>query len=265
MNNFRPKKKYGQHLLISPGVIAKIVDSLDIKEDDIIVEIGVGTGQLTEEILKRNPKKVYGIEIDQTVYPIIEERFKDFKNFVLVKEDFFDVDLRRLTEEKIKLTGNLPYNIASHILVNTVFYIDIIKLAVFMVQKEVAQKLVGKPKTKDYTFISVFLQTFFDIDYVMSVPARFFTPPPKVTSAVVKMVPKENIPVSLENAKKFKNFVSMLFSNRRKMLRGKIDKDILEKAGINPESRAEELYIKDFIKLFSEYLFYKHNSKNKNS
>ncbi|WP_457621407.1 16S rRNA (adenine(1518)-N(6)/adenine(1519)-N(6))-dimethyltransferase RsmA [Persephonella sp.] len=265
MKHFRPKKKFGQHLLISKGVIDRIVDCLDIRKNDTIVEIGVGTGQLTEEILRRNPKIVYGIEIDQTVYPIIEDRFKDFENFVLIKKDFFDVDLRKLTDEKIKLTGNLPYNVASHILVNTAFYIDILQLAVFMIQKEVAQKLVGKPKTKDYTFMTVFLQTFFDIEYVMSVPARFFSPPPKVTSAVVKMTPKDRFPVPFEFMKKYKNFISMLFSNRRKMLRSKIEKDILEKAGINPTSRAEELSVEDFVKLFSEHLLYKHNGENKDS
>jgi len=134
-----------------------------------------------------------------------------------------------------------------------------------MIQKEVAQKLVGKPKTKDYTFMSVFLQTFFDIDYVMSVPARFFSPPPKVTSAVIRMIPKEKLPVSLDHMKKYKNFVSMLFSNRRKMLRSKIDKDILERAGIDPKARAEELSVDDFIRLFSEHLLYKHDGKNENS
>lgn len=251
MTKFKTKKKFGQHLLISEGVIQKIVDVIDVKENDIIVEIGVGTGQLTEEILKRNPRILYGIEIDETAYPIIEERFKDYKNFILIKEDFFDVNLRELTNgEKIKLVGNLPYNVSSLILINTAFYIDILYFSVFMVQKEVAEKLIAKPKTKNYTFLSVFIQTFFNVEYIMSVPARFFKPPPKVTSAVVKLMPKQELPVSLEEMKRYKNFISKLFSNKRKMLRTKIDKDILHQAGIPETARVEELTLEDFLNLY---------------
>ncbi len=252
MTKFKTKKKFGQHLLISEGVIQKIVDVIYVKENDIIIEIGVGTGQLTEEILKRNPKILYGIEIDETAYPIIEERFKDYENFVLIKKDFFDVNLRELANgKKIKLIGNLPYNVSSLILINTAFYIDILYFSVFMVQKEVAEKLIAKPKTKNYTFLSVFIQTFFNVEYIMSVPARFFKPPPKVTSAVVKLTPKQELPVSLEEMKRYKNFVSKLFSNKRKMLRTKIDREILQQAGIQETARVEELTLENFLNLYS--------------
>ncbi len=248
---FKTKKSLGQHLLISEGVIKRIVDYIDVKKEDIIVEIGVGTGQLTEEILKRAPKILYGIEIDERVYPIIDERLKNYKNFILIKKDYFDVDMRNLVNEnKIKLVGNLPYNIASLILIDTVFYINLINFSIFMVQKEVAEKLVAKPKTKAYSFMSVFLQTFFETDYLMSVPPRFFSPPPKVVSAVIKLVPKKELPIPLEEIKEYKKFVSDIFSNRRKMLRSKVDTEILEKSGIKLTARAEELSIDDFIKLF---------------
>jgi len=248
---FKTKKKFGQHLLIAQGVIEKIVDFAEIKPEDIVVEIGVGTGQLTQEILKRNPKKLYGIEIDKTAYPIIEEKFASYENFELIKEDVLKVNLFELAKgQKIKVIGNLPYNISSLILVNCVFYIDVIERTVFMLQKEVAEKLTAKPKTKAYTFLSVFIQTFFEVEYLMSVPARFFSPPPKVTSAVVRMFPKKDIP-SIDK-KEFKNFVSALFSGRRKMLRKKLDRCVLERAGINPTARVEELEVKDFLKLYEE-------------
>ena len=246
---FKTKKKFGQHLLISEGVIEKIVDVIEIKPEDIIVEIGVGTGQLTEEILKRNPKKLYGIEIDETAYQIIEERFKNYPNFELIKSDFFDVDLNKLADgKKIKLVGNLPYNVSSLILINTVFYLEIIERNVFMLQKEVAEKLIAKPGSKSYTFLSVFIQTFYNVEYVMSVPARFFSPPPKVTSAVVKMTPKKEVPPV--DRKKFKNFVSGLFNQKRKMLRKKIDENTLLKCGIDPKLRVEDLKLEDFLCLF---------------
>ncbi len=266
MGKFRTKKRYGQHLLISAGVIRKIVDQLNITERDIVVEIGVGTGQLTEEILLRKPKKLIGIEIDEEAYSIIEDRFKDYENFTLIKKDFFDVNLRSLTENgKIKLTGNLPYNVSSLILINTAFYIDILETVVFMVQKEVAEKLISQPRSKSYTFMTVFLQTYFDIKYIMSVPKKFFSPKPKVTSAVIKLIPKENPLVSVKNMKSFKNFVSMIFSNRRKMLRSKLPEELLLKVGIDPSKRAEELNVVDFSNLFSEYLLYKEKSKNEDS
>ncbi|SNZ11432.1 16S rRNA (adenine1518-N6/adenine1519-N6)-dimethyltransferase [Persephonella hydrogeniphila] len=259
-DRFKTKKKFGQHLLIASGIIQKIVDFMDINGSDIVIEIGVGTGQLTEEILKRKPKKLYGIEIDPQTYPIIKEKFGNIPYFSLIEKDFFDVNLRELSEgKKIKIVGNLPYNVASLILVNMPFYIDIIELTVFMLQKEVAEKLIAKPKTKQYTFLSVFIQTYFDVEYLMSVPARFFKPPPKVTSAVVRMKPKKQIPDF--DKKGYKNFVSSLFSSRRKMLRTKIGIEILRKAGIKPELRAEELEVEDFIKLYSEYLLSKHDSK----
>jgi 16S rRNA (adenine1518-N6/adenine1519-N6)-dimethyltransferase len=249
MKKFRTKKRFGQHLLISEGVISKIVDAIEITDEDIIVEIGVGTGQLTKEILKRNPKKVYGIEIDIEAYPIIEEKFKDYENFELIKKDFFEVNLYEIAKnQKIKLVGNLPYNVSSLILINTVFYIDIIERNVFMLQKEVAEKLIAKPKSKQYTFLTVFIQTFFDVEYIMSVPARFFSPPPKVTSAVVRMFPKKEI-LDVDK-KEFKNFVSSLFSERRKMLRSKIPEEILKTVELNPKARVEELNIKDFLKLY---------------
>jgi len=254
---FKTKKRFGQHLLIAPDIIARIVDWLEISPEDTVIEIGVGTGQLTEEILKRNPKKLYGIEIDPDTYRIIEERFSHYPNFHLIKKDFFDVNLFELSGgEKIKVAGNLPYNVASLILVNMPFYLDILQLCVFMVQKEVAEKLIAKPKTKQYTFLSVFLQTYFDVEYLMSVPPRFFKPPPKVVSAVVRIKPKRDIPSF--DIKGYKNFVSMLFHGRRKMLRSKINPELLEKAGIRPEARAEELPVEDFVRLYSEYLGSEH-------
>ncbi len=249
---FRTKKHLGQHLLISEGVIKKIVDTINVQPEDIIVEIGVGTGQLTEEILKRKPKILYGIEVDKTAYPLIEERFKGYKNFVLIKDDFFNVNLKKLADnQKIKLIGNLPYNVASHIIVRAVEEIDIIKLCVFMVQKEVAEKLIAKPKTKSYSFLTVFVQTFYDVEYIMSVPARFFKPPPKVTSAVVKLTPKKER--AIEDIKEYKSFLSKLFANRRKMLKSKISVEILKEAGIKETVRAEELSVNDFIRLFKVY------------
>ena len=253
MGKFRTKKRLGQHLLISKGVINKIVDFIQ-PEGEVIVEIGVGTGQLTEAILERNPYILYGIEVDETVYPLVEERLAKYSNFILIKKDYFDVNIRELVDNKnFKLVGNLPYNVASLIIIDSVNYMDILKYSVFMVQKEVAEKLISEPRNKNYTFMTVFIQTFFDVEYLMSVPARFFSPPPKVISAVIKLTPKEDIPISMEEIEDYKKFVSKLFANKRKMLRSKIDKIVLEKSGINDTVRVDELSLEDFIKMYKEH------------
>lgn len=253
-NRFRTKKQFGQHLLISKDIIKKIVENLDIDNQDIVIEIGVGTGNLTNEILQKNPKILYGIEIDRATYPIIEEKFKSYENFKLIKSDFFDVDIGSLiNDSKIKFTGNLPYNVASNIMIEMTSFIENISLCVFMIQKEVAEKLVAKVKTKSYTFLSVFLQTFFDIEYVMSVPARFFLPPPKVVSAVVKLKPKENI--LIKDIHGYRIFLSDLFQNRRKMLRSKLNVNILKNANIPPEKRVEELSLDQIIHLYEVYAY----------
>jgi 16S rRNA (adenine1518-N6/adenine1519-N6)-dimethyltransferase len=249
LNKVKAKKQFGQHFLISENVVKKIVDQININEDDTVIEIGPGTGVLTQEILNRNPLKLYTVEIDTTLYPILEEKFKNYPNFQLIKDDVLKVNIKNFTnEKKVKIVGNLPYNVSSLIMINCVFNMEIIEFCVFMIQKEVAEKLVAKPKTKDYTFLSVFMQTFFDIKYIMSVPARFFYPPPKVTSAVVKLIPSNKY--NLTDIKKYKNFVSYIFGNRRKMLRTKIDEKILEKLNIKPTLRAEELKVEDFVRLF---------------
>lgn len=246
---FRTKKHFGQHLLVSKDVIRRIVDELCITSQDTVVEIGVGTGNLTEEILAKKPAAVYGIEIDRTTYPIIHQRFKNCPNFHLIQSDFFEINLQEITgSTSIKLAGNLPYNVASNMMVKTVFILERIKLSVFMVQKEVAEKLIAKPRSKNYTFLSVFIQTFYDIKYVMSVPARFFSPPPKVVSAVIKLTPKKEIPI--ENIYQYKQFLSEIFQNRRKMLRSKIDQHILTSCGIAPEKRVEELSLEEIIRLY---------------
>ncbi|MCX7738028.1 MAG: 16S rRNA (adenine(1518)-N(6)/adenine(1519)-N(6))-dimethyltransferase RsmA [Hydrogenothermaceae bacterium] len=248
-NTFRTKKKFGQHLLISKDVISKMVQFLEVKPEDVIVEIGVGTGNLTESILEENPKVLYGIEIDRTAHTLIEEKFKGKENFRLIKSDFFDVDFDDLLRgERVKFTGNLPYNVATNIMIKTVFFIDKIEFCLFMIQKEVAEKLIGKPRTKDYTFLSVFLQTFYSISYLMSVPARFFYPLPKVTSAIIKIVPKKGL--KIDNPYQYKYFLSDLFQNRRKMLRSKLDSKTLEEAGISPQKRVEELSLEEILSLY---------------
>lgn len=243
----RLKKRLGQHLLVSPGVLSKIAEFAEISSSDAIVEIGPGTGNLTEEILKRNPKKLYLLEIDEEMIFYLKERFRPFvqeEKIILLKADAGEFNYSLIPEEEIKVLGNLPYNRASLIVERVVFHFQQIPLAVFMVQKEVAERWMAIE-----SWLSVFIQTFYSVEYLMTVPPRFFVPRPKVDSAVIRL--KRDIKATLEDLGDYKSFLVKLFANPRKALRAKLPTELLEKANISPLARAEELLLEDFIRLYS--------------
>ncbi|GAB6065652.1 16S rRNA (adenine(1518)-N(6)/adenine(1519)-N(6)) -dimethyltransferase RsmA [Aquifex pyrophilus] len=239
----RLKKSFGQHILVSRGVLNKIARSLEIKEGDMVVEIGGGTGNLTRVLLSYPLKKLYVIELDRDMVEHLKE-IED-ERLEVIHADASEFPFCELGKE-LKLVGNLPYNVASLIIENTVFNKDCVPIAVYMVQKEVAEKLEGRRETG---WLSVFVRSFYDVEYVMTVPPRFFVPPPKVNSSVIKLVRREKI--NVKDLRDYKNFLTTLFANRRKALRKKIDKELLERAGINPDARVESLTLEDFFKLYS--------------
>lgn len=239
------KKKWGQHLLISKGIIKKLVEFMEIKEGEVVVEIGPGTGNLTEELLKTPLKKLYLLEIDLDMIKILEEKFKNQKVFIL-HTDATEFDFSSLKEETLKVVGNLPYNVASLIIENTLYYKDFIPYAFYMIQKEVAERLQSS-----LSWLAIFVQTFYEISYLMSVPAKFFIPPPKVQSAFIKLKRKENPP--FEDLKNYKTFLLKIFQHKRKMLKHKISEELLIKAQVLPSKRVEELLLLEFLKLYEVF------------
>ncbi len=244
----RPKKELGQHFLKSKGVVEKIADSLDLSEEDTVVEIGPGTGALTEELLKRSPKKLVALELDRELSQFLKERFKNYPNFEVINADATEVDFCNFGKD-LKLVGNLPYNVGSLIVLNTVRSKDCLKKAVYMLQKEVAERLTLKHRKPSW--LGILLNTFFDTEYLMSVPPRFFFPPPKVVSAVIGMKPKKEQP-SFE-VEDYKRFLEKLFSQRRKMLKSKLPSEVLKEANVDPTKRVEELSLEDFIRLYKVF------------
>ncbi len=237
----RLKKSYGQHLLVSSGVIEALVKHAEIKPDNVVVEIGPGTGNLTRELLKTPLKKLYLLEID----PQMIEELKKIKDsrVVILQEDATKFDFCSLGGE-LKLVGNLPYNVGSLIVENTVFHKDCVPFALYMLQKEVAEKLLKGP-----SWLSTFLRTFYHVEYIMSVPARFFIPPPKVQSGVIKLIRKEDAP-AIEDLKDYKSFLVKLYSMRRKALKKKLREELLKTAGIDPLARIEQLSISQILLLY---------------
>ncbi len=241
----RLKKSYGQHLLVSKGVLERIASALEIEDKDIVVEIGGGTGNLTRVLLEHPLKRLYVLELD----PDMVEKLSHIEDnrLEVIRVDAGKFDFCSLGGD-LKVVGNLPYNVGSLIVENVVFHHRCVSIAVLMLQKEVALKLSGKGSA---SWLSVFLNTFYETEYVMSVPPRFFVPPPKVDSGVIRCVRKED-PSDLD-MKRYKRFLTKLFADRRKMIRKKLPEDTLSKAGIDPKARVEELSVDNFLRLYNVY------------
>lgn len=242
---YKLKKRWGQHLLIASGIIKKLTEFIKINPGEIVVEIGPGTGNLTKELLKTDLGKLYLIEIDPEMIEILKRKIKD-ERVIIIHADATKFDFSSLEEKNLKLVGNLPYNFASLIIENTVFYKDYISFAFYMIQKEVAERLIdGK------SWLSIFVQTFYELEYLMSIPPKYFIPQPKVVSAFIRFKRKDYYEIT--NLKEYKQFLIRLFSQKRKMLKHKIDKIYLENLNISEKKRVEELKLKDFLSLYLSF------------
>ncbi len=241
----RLKKSLGQHLLVSEGVLKNIARSLELGPGDRVIEIGGGTGNLTKVLLEYPVKELLVIELDSQM--VAQLKTIGDSRLKVIQGDATKTELCSFGEE-IKVVGNLPYNVASLIVERIVFCRECITSAVLMLQKEVALRLSGKGEKG---WLSFFLQVFYHVEYLMSVPPRFFIPPPKVDSGVIRIRRKENAPDF--NSEDLKAFLIKLFSHRRKMLHKKFDRDILASAGIEPHLRADQLPLEDILELYNVY------------
>ncbi len=242
----RLKKSLGQHFLRDKNIIRKIVDSGDITPEDRVIEIGPGGGALTEEILKRNPKELIVIEIDKEWVEHLREKFGD--RIKIVNADATKFDFSSL-DGKFKYFGNLPYNVSTAVLRNLLDYRKLIKKGIFMVQKEVANRLVAR-KGKEYGYLPALLSLFFDIKKLFDVPPKAFIPPPKVTSTVFMVTPKE---FDMEGREliEFENFLKKAFSQRRKKLKSNLKiKNYPKEISEYMEKRAEEISPEKLLELF---------------
>ncbi len=248
MEKIKPKKRLGQHFLKDRKIIEKISDSLHIGKEDLIVEIGAGTGALTEELLKRNPKKLIAIEIDSELCEFLKEKFSNYKNFKVLQQDAKETDFKRFGKS-LKIVGNLPYNVSTAIIRNLINSSKNIDVAVFMTQKEVADRFIRK-KGKDYGYLSALTNIIFEIKKLFDVPPSAFYPPPKVNSTVFIMKPKE-FHIKPDKLIRFENFLKLAFSNRRKKLKNNLKvKNYPPELENTLSKRAEELSPEELFKLF---------------
>lgn len=245
----RPKKSLGQNYLRDKNIIRKIFEVINPQIDDQLIEIGPGLGALTEE-LSKIVKNYTAIEIDERVIDDLKENYPQSN---IINEDFLKTDLSKFfTGKKLRIVGNVPYNITSPIIFKMIYNRKIIEDSVLMIQHEVAKRLHAKPRTKDYGILSVLLNYFGDVKYCFKVPPSVFIPKPKVDSAVVQIRLKDFEP-EVED-KYFISVVKSAFNNRRKTLKNSLSNSIFADTDFNCctvdiSKRAEELSLDEFLKL----------------
>lgn len=256
-----PKKKWGQHFLIDRNIINKIIQTANIREEDVVLEIGPGLGEMTAGLSKK-AKKVIAVEIDSLLVEILENKMKDYPNVEVIKGDILKLDFNELLRREkvpVKVVANLPYQISTPLLFRFIESKKLFLTLTLMLQREVAERMVAPPDGKEYGPLSIFVQWVSDLRIRFFVnPAAFF-PPPKVESAVIHVVWKEKPMVDTKDEEWFKKIVRGCFGYRRKTLINAIKHSALslvgdvesrmKKIGIDPQRRPETLSIQEFARL----------------
>ena len=247
MRNVKPKKYLGQHFLNDENIATKVVDSLSLSNYLNVLEIGPGTGVLTKYLIKKNINLKL-VEIDNESVEFLKTHLS-IDPLIILQHDFLKLDLSNIFTENFAIIGNFPYNISTQIIFKVLEYKNSVPELIGMFQKEVAERICEKKGSKKYGILSVLTQTYYDTKYLFSVPASVFTPPPKVISAVIRLVRKEQININY-NEKLFFKVVKLSFQQRRKTLRNSLKSfnlsDILREDAIF-DLRPEQLSVKDFI------------------
>jgi 16S rRNA (adenine1518-N6/adenine1519-N6)-dimethyltransferase len=247
----KPKKRFGQNFLQDENILNKIVKELNPQPDDLIIEIGPGYGALTQKLLSATDNLI-AVEIDNELTNNLKEKFPHLH---LINEDFLETDLSQFSTDgnKLRVVGNIPYNITSPILFKLIENNKLIKDAVFMVQLEVAKRMTSSRGTKDYGILAVVLKYFTETKLCFKISPNVFYPKPKVYSALVHINFKSISPPQ-EEQKLFIQIVKAAFGNRRKTLKNSFSNSIFQEidfsnSGIELSLRAERLSVDDFIKL----------------
>jgi len=216
----KPRKKLGQSFLIDMNIIKSIVNKADINKTDIVVEIGSGIGILTE-YLAQKAEKVIAVELDKTLVLVLQQRLKDYVNIEINHGNILNLNFKEIADrecKKIKIIGNIPYNITNLLLFRLLYYKNNINYFTLMMQEEVVERLLSKPGKKEYGVTSVIMQMFSYMERVMDVKSSSFLPRPKVESSVIRGFFRKEYMVDLNNEELFKQIVRLSFSQRRKMV-----------------------------------------------
>lgn len=249
----RARKRFGQHFLHDRGIIQRILAALDPQPGDTIVEIGPGLGALTRPLLGRcSPLHV--VELDRDLAARLRTEFPP-ERLVVHEADALKFDFRTLATagQRLRVVGNLPYNISTPLLFHLLDQGECISDMLFMLQKEVVERMAANPGSQDYGRLSVMIQWRLRVEKLFDVRPGAFTPPPKVDSAVVRLTPHTVPPVTIDNAEVFARVVRAAFGQRRKTLRntlkGLLSAEAMQALDIDPIRRAETLSLAEFARL----------------
>ena len=254
----KPKKSLGQNFLIDRNVLEQIVDTVEITNKEIL-EVGPGSGNLTTFILKKNPKKLYVIEKDDDLALLLEDKFSNEIN--IINDDVLKISEDKISDEKLTVFGNLPYNISTEILsrwvinLNKNFWFESL---ILMFQKEVADRIIAESNTSKYGRLSILSNWKLNIKKIIDIKPQSFSPRPKIDSTLLLFTPKKNF-FELKDAKNLEMITRVFFSQRRKMLKKPFNqvfnnaKEVSEKFGIDLNLRPQNLEPMQYFKLVNEY------------
>jgi len=244
------RKRFGQNFLVDHGIIAAIVSAIDPKRDETVVEIGPGLGAITEPLMAK-VDHLHVVEIDRDLIARLKKQHTPAR-MTIHEGDALAFDFASIGKN-LRLVGNLPYNISTPLLFHLAEYVDVIHDMHFMLQKEVVERMVAEPGNADFGRMSVMLQYRFYLEWLIDVPPESFDPPPKVQSAVVRLIPKPVSELTAKSQEKLSQVALTAFSQRRKMLRNTM-KSLLSDAaftelGIEPTLRPEDVSVDDYVRI----------------
>jgi 16S rRNA (adenine1518-N6/adenine1519-N6)-dimethyltransferase len=251
------RKRFGQHFLRDQRIIQQIVAAIAPQPGQNLLEIGPGLGALTLPVLQISGS-LAAIEVDRDVIPLLQESAKDTGDLLIYQKDVlnFDLSVAATGKHQLRVFGNLPYNISTPLLFHLIKFIPYISDMHFMLQKEVAERLASTPGKKSYSRLSVMAQYHYQIQQLIDVPPHAFKPAPRVDSRVIRMIPYKIAPYPANDYTRFETIVKQAFGQRRKTLRNSlsglkqpIPEEVWSKLHIDPQQRAENLSVEDYVKL----------------
>ena len=248
VNNIKPNKRLGQNFLINKYTISTILEILDIKDDDCVIEIGPGKGALTQHIINKT-KNYVGVEKDENLSNFLINEYKN--KIKIINQDILKTDLNSIFNKKYRIIGNIPYNISTKILTKCIENRKNISTIHLMLQKEFSDRVISIHGNKTYGRISVLSQIFFKIEKYIDIKPSDFNPEPKIYSSFLSLTPRKNIIINDVELDGFLKFVKEIFSKRRKKIKNCLSinsKDLYD----NINKRAEELSIIEMIKLYKD-------------
>ena len=248
------RRKYGQNYLKDPAILFEMGEVISPNDSDNFIEIGPGTGALTNQINKKNIN-ITAVDIDASNIEILRSKFRGPANFHFINEDILKFRLEDSASNQ-RIIGNLPYNISTQIILKLIDnYQEIIDMH-FLVQKEVAQKITGRVASKHWGKLAIKISAFFNSEILFDVPPEAFDIKPKVNSSFIRLLPKKDLNYDLSIKDNLYKIIDLAFSSKRKNIKNNLKKLNIDwdKANIDPTKRSEEIPLTDFINLAKEYL-----------